>query len=761
MKGYWYIVAISVGASALTVIHNNYFYIIGFFLWLFYLFYNERVGKLPLIVSLSFFLFFSIYLPSKTSQSEFTVSSNLNYFIGKITSPLKITDQKLEIILENNDHEKLLVLYFFNDEQTKIEKIRHSAFKYGATCKATGDIQLPDESRNPGQFDYRDYLLSKGITHQMVIHSLDDLLCKGSSPLHQLYSLRDHIIYYVELKLSTATGSWLNALIFGNDTKINDETIEVFQRWGISHILAISGLHVGLIIGLVYFLLVKLNIMTKEKAQWLMICFLPLYAILAGGKPSVWRASFMVLLYIVFTKIKLKFSVMDTLSIVFLVILFFDKYMIYHIGFQFSFIVTFGLILSRQVIVRTKSNVFRLLHISFISQMIILPLQINYFFTFQPLSILLNVLVVPYFSMFVIPYMFLLLLLLPLPSFFISSLDHLFVNIHHLFLMFIDWIDQFVTSTFVIGDFPLLFVVIYYGLFFMMMINFQKNKFKKSFKYGCLTVGLIIGIGLRPYLSPNGTVTMLDIGQGDAFIIELPYRQGVFLIDAGARFSFNDFQVSDRVYRQIIKPYLYSRGIQGIDAVFLSHKDIDHMGSFQYIIEDFHVSRLYISDYYELTEEEKNILHKNNILVKKVKAPERIHVKNQSFYVLAPFKDENDKNENSLVLYSKFGGKSWLFTGDIGKNLERQISDKYDIRVDVLKVAHHGSNTSTDENFLKSIEPMFALIPVGVNNSYGHPTREVIEQLEGHEIIIFRTDEDGAVQYRYRNNVGTFFKFLP
>src|SRR5699024_10525890 len=127
-----------------------------------------------------------------------------------------------------------------------------------------------------------------------------------------------------------------------DDSGIDEDVTGLFQKWSLSHILAISGLHVGLVVGLLYLLLVKLNIVTKEKAEWLMICFLPFYVLLAGGEPSVKRACGMVLLFIILNKIKLRFSVTDTLSIVFLLLIIFDKFIVYHAGFQLSFAVTFG-----------------------------------------------------------------------------------------------------------------------------------------------------------------------------------------------------------------------------------------------------------------------------------------------------------------------------------------------------------------------------------------------------------------------------------
>lgn len=733
-----------------------------FFGWLFYLFYNERIGKQPLIVSLLFFLFFNIYIPSKANISPATISSTTTHFIGKVISPLSVSDRKIEFTLENEAKDRLLVVKFLNDATTDHEQKQPSSVKYGASCKMTGEIELPEQSRNPGQFDYRDYLLSKGIAQQTILHSFDQITCTGSSPLHKLYELRTNIISYASVKLSEETEAWLNGLVLGDDTGIDERIIDIFQRWSLSHLLAISGLHVGLIIGLVYFILVKLNIVTKETSQLLMICFLPVYALLAGGQPSVWRASTMVLLFLIFNKVKLKLSMTDTLSIVFLVLLFFDKYIIYHVGFQLSFIVTFGLILSKQLIANTSSNFFRGLQISFISQMMILPLQINYFSIFQPLSILVNTFVVPYFSLFVIPYMFILLLLLPLPSFAIKIFDYIFIKIHGLFLLIIERIDQHFNYTFVIGDFPFLLSCIYYCLFFVMMKKLEKKNLFTSFKYGCVMTGLIICLYIKPYFSPVGTVTMLDIGQGDAFVIELPYRKGVFMVDAGSRFSFTDFQPTDNVYRQIIKPYLYSQGIQQIDAILLSHKDTDHMGSFQYIIRDFTVTQLVVSNFYELDEEELLLLDRANVQLRRMDAFQNININNHQFVVLAPFGNEGNENDNSLVLYSEIGGKNWLFTGDIGDEVERKIIRTYDnIAVDVLKVAHHGSNTSTDPEFLDAIAPSFAFIPVGINNSYGHPTDEVIQTLKDRDITIYRTDQDGAVQYYFRKNKGTFLRYLP
>lgn len=764
MKGYWHFTAISVAICILAISFNNNWFIVGFFLWLFYLYYFERLGKIPLLVSLAFFLLFMLHIPSiEMNETNINTYSQSKQVSGKIAGPIHITPEKIDFHLEDHSSKDKILILFFPDKNNKTPPLEnHPSIKYGASCVINGNAKLPNVSRNPGQFDYRNYLLTKGITHQIIVNSLDDITCSGSAFLNRIFKSRTSLISHVQEKASKDTAAWLNALVLGDDSLLNDDTVELFQRWGLSHILAISGLHVGLIVSLIYFLLIKLNLFTKEKAQWIMLFFLPLYALIAGGEPSVWRASTMVFIFIILNKVKLKFSVTDTLSVVFLLLIIFDKNIVYHIGFQLSFIVTFGLILSRKWISNSGSSLMQILQISFVSQMMILPLQIAYFSTVQPLSILLNMIVVPYFSLFVIPYMFLLLLLLPLPPFMLHFPDRFFTSIQNYVITFIAYIDKVADYPWIIGSIPIWIAVMYYILLFAFMKTLENNKLNHAFKYGCMITVLISSLTIRPYLSPIGTITMLDIGQGDAFVIELPYRKGVIFIDAGAKFTFEDMEATEAVYKQIIKPFLYSKGIQNIDAILLSHEDMDHIGSVPFMVEDMRVQEVVISNYYDMTEEDRYHLKKHNVKVHQAKQDEQIKIGGQDFHVLSPSKDHLSPNANSLVLYTEIGGISWLFTGDIGVDEEKEIMRTYqNLTIDVLKVAHHGSNTSTNKTFINQIKPGFALISVGEKNTYGHPTMEVLKTLTEEEVIILRTDVDGAVQYRFKNDHGTFFKHLP
>ncbi|MBN6205637.1 DNA internalization-related competence protein ComEC/Rec2 [Ralstonia pickettii] len=760
MKGYWHITALAAVFAAISVMLNyNLFSFI--LLWLLFLFYEKRIPLLTFLLSIFCFFFFYQHIPElENNPPAYPPQASSQTYTGKIISEPVINSKKIEFIVEEKrTAEKIMILFFPNDGVPD-DKVTAS-LKYGATCELSGVIEQPDGARNPGQFDNRKFLLTKGISYQMIVNDLQNVKCNGASFWQRFFTLRLNLIEQAKEKLSSYTSSWVNALVLGDDSEIDDGLIELFQNWGLSHLLAISGLHIGIIVGIMYFILIKLNLLTREKTELVMLLFLPVYAILAGGEPSVLRASMMVLLILIFRRFMIHMYVLDIISIVFLILLTFDEYMIYHIGFQFSFLVTFGILLSRKWLFTVNSSILQLLIISFVSQMIILPLQLNYFSLFQPLSILLNLIIVPYFSIFVIPFMFFFLIASFLPQELLRVFDDTFVVIHQYAMECIDFIDRYFNFPFLLSGLPVWFFIVYYLLLLLSQYLLEFKRLKQAFiSFFCLTL-LLTGYASIPYFSGKGYVTMLDIGQGDAFIVELPYRKGVFMIDAGSRFSFTDMEPANTVYKQIILPYLKSRGIHKLDGLFLTHEDMDHIGSAGFMVEGGLVEALYVSEFFLIPDDLANKSAENNVPVHHIQAGDVLHLGGQQLIVLAPIHDKQDPNENSLVLYTDLGGKSWLFTGDIGKEEEIELLSYYSLKADVLKVAHHGSSTSSDPTFIERITPKTALISVGVNNSYGHPTMEVLHTLKAFQIQILRTDLHGAVQYQYLGEQGDFHTYLP
>lgn len=763
LKGNWHLVAIGAFFSVMALKTNNILLFSSIlFIWLIFLYVFKRISLLVVLTTLISFSFFYYYFPTyETLSSSFPYHFDANRTVtisGTIVSEIEQTEQHISFtLLEKNTNIKIRVTYFEQDT----EPLRFP-FTYNATCTMKGKLQSPNEATNPFEFNYKKFLFEKGIFAEFVLDSLNEIECKQkSSFLQQIYSIRQTILNKSNNTLHPTIAAWQQALIFGNSNQIDDSIHLLFQRWGLSHLLAISGLHVGIIIAIIYFLLIRLFQFTKEKARLIVLMFLPIYALLAGGQPSVWRASLMTAVVLIMASNKIKLTNTDVLSIVFLSLLLLNKFIIYHVGFQFSFAVTFGLLLSTNWFKQSKNSIENTFKISFIAQMMIVPLQMYYFYHFQPLSIVVNVLIVPYFSLFVIPFMFFCFFLFVLPDKISTSIEVIFITVHQLVLNSISLLDQYVNLPFVTGEITLEFTFIYYAFLIIMMIYLGKGNKHQAFRYGMLLTLTLTLIIAKPYFSKVGTVTMLDIGQGDAFVIELPYRKGVFLIDAGATFDFETFEPSESVFKRVIRPYLMGRGIQTIDTIFITHADLDHHGSVRYIIEQFNVKELVVHPFFNTKDKEFEYWLQNKTNITKVSYTDIIKRNEQSFYVLGPKQDKHKENENSLVLYTNLGGVNWLFTGDISKEEEREIAKQFnDLDVDILKVAHHGSNTSTDEQLLITYRPKYAFISVGRKNRYGHPSSEVIKNLTNYEVVIMRTDENGAVQFKYDKEKAVILPFL-
>jgi competence protein ComEC len=758
MKGYWHIPALAGLCGAITVIFDSIIFFIALLFWLVFLYKTKRLGKMPIIFSLATFLFFFTYIPQIEPHTSINSQEKM-ILTGEIVSPVQPSETYLQFDFQERKTKSILKVFYFSPDSNHPN---YSSIQLGASCQIEGEVGEPEESTNPVQFNYRKYLAASGIDYEMKIDSIDEIECHGKSTQGLLYTIRENIIQYISTTYSEETSAWINALILGDDSQINERTIELFQRWGLSHLLAISGSNIGLVVILFYFITVKLNLLTKEKAQYVLMVVLPIYAILAGGEPSVLRASLMVLLLLFMQKIKLNLSVTDVISVAFLILIVLDKYIIYQVGFQLSFIVTFAIILSGKWLLDDNSLFFQMLKISFISQLIIIPLQIIYFFNFNPLSIILNVFVVPYFSFFVMPFMFILLVISPF-SIVRDFMDTLYATLHEIFLLTpLEYIDQFAYFPWVTGVFPPLLIIIYYVLLFAMMMFIQRNKNWQAFIHGLMLAGVLFLLVIRPFLSPVGTVTMLDIGQGDAIVIEFPYRRGVVIVDAGANFTFEDFEPTDSNYKRILKPFLQYQGINKIDAVFVSHEDVDHAGSVNYILKDFEVKQIIVSKYFNFEDNSFGNLENKGTEILQVEAGQSIEINGTMFNILSPWVDKKSSNENSLVFLTDLGNMSWLFTGDIHQNNEKEILHRYpNLSVDVLKVAHHGSNTSTDPVFINQTNPYFALISVGRENRYGHPSNEVIDLLKEEKILIMRTDQHGAIIFRYTQKGGTFYPYKP
>lgn len=705
-------------------------------------------------------MFFAYYYypdPIKPIEAEATS------FTGKIVSEVDDNPQRTTFVFQEPRKSAKIQVSFFKNNASNTSSAPIS-WKTGATCQITGERTVPKDQTNPGQFSYQQHLSKQAISSQLTLENREDLLCSGSSFRGEMYRGRQTILLTIEENLSHMSASWMQALFFGEKDLLDDSIVSVFRRWNLSHLLAISGLHIGLIAGFLYVIFVRTGLFTKKKANYLLIIILFIYPFFTGGSPSIWRATAMTIIGLACWKRRHIFTTSDTVSIVFLLFVIADQQIIYQLSFQFSFLVTFSIMLSRQFLARRPNKIVLLLWISMISMFSVLPIQIENFYFINPLGLLLNIIAIPYFTLFVLPVLFVMIVSLVIAPFLVPFIDWIFTSIHQIGLAFFISIDQSLYSPVVIGEFPNPYFSLYFLFFIGLMISLDNKNWRQASRRGGLLVMTVFILMIRPYFNPNGTVTMLDVGQGDALVIELPYRQGIIIYDAAGVME-NDFETpSDRIYQQVIKPYLYSRGISKVDALILSHAHHDHIGSVPYLIEEISIRNVIISEYFVMPPELAEVIGVTGQQVLTVKASDRLNIKGQIFTVLSPGFDWNSKNDNSLVLTTELGPLSWLLTGDISGEVEEQIVGTYpNLQIDVLSVSHHGSITSSSEHFLQKIEPRVAWISVGENNRYQHPDSEVLNRLKQQDVKIYRTDRHGAVQYVYHDNraQGTFLPFNP
>ncbi|MGY4690374.1 DNA internalization-related competence protein ComEC/Rec2 [Salibacterium sp. K-3] len=640
------------------------------------------------------------------------------------------------------------------------ETQRTSSYSPGRFCTAQGTLTLPSSSSNFYAFDYRQYLKQQHTYWELDISSVEDIQCaSGIQSLSYIFKAwRYEGIKRIERMFPENLKGISAALLFGERELLDAEIETDYQTLGLIHLLAVSGLHVGLLCGMVYYLLLHLGL-TREKSEWMLLIMLPLYTVLAGAAPSVLRAVCMVAAYILWSKTGRKnVDPFFVLCIAALSFLFLHPYYLYHIGFQLSFLISGSLLLSRNILKR-QSRWKAAVIVSMIAQLSGLPIILFHFYEFSFLSLVLNLVFVPFVSILVLPGVLLLFVFSFLPASvfsIVSSPFNMLIGLAHQILGIAgDWSE----FTLIAGK-PSLFITAALGAavyFFFFRLDCRGAGKRLIFPVLVMS-GVLVFQLLHPYLYPRGYITMLDVGQGDSIVIELPRRQEVYLIDAGGALDFprEEWEIREDPYdpgADIVVPFLKARGITALDKLIVTHGDIDHYGGAYAVMENMKVGEVLYGRGEEFKEAEKQFLRavrKKGIPVLPAEKGGRWHAGGSSFQVLAPEGGEPPGNERSIVLRAELAKLNWLFTGDLEKEGEEQLLSAYPgLTADILKVGHHGSRTSSSPSFIEKLNLKAALISAGRCNRFGHPHEETLETLAEAGAAVYRTDRGGAVQIVY------------
>ena len=421
--------------------------------WIFFI----RQAWSYIVVLICFCLFGYYYLSPLTPATIKPGPTGL--LSATISSDVKETPQtiQMEVTLQDSQ-EKAMVILFNNQMESGT---RPQSWHHGAVCSLEGSREEIDKATNPGQFNYQAFLANQEIYSQIEIEGTDGLSCNDRSLLSYVYEWRNNLMVHVENVLDTQAYPWVAALIFGESKHLKESTIEWFRDFNLSHILAISGLHVGLTIGSLYLLIYRTGIGTIEQARLLVLLMLPGYCFLAGAAPSVVRASLMAFIILIFRKIHVRIPITDLLSLVAISLLLLSPGYFTNIGFQFSFLVTMSLIYSLPIIERSPFILVQSAYISLISQLSILPIQLSYFYEFNPLSLFANLLIVPYFSFIVIPlllFLFCICLTIPEVAYWLSKI---IIYPHEKILHTLQTISTPFNIQWIVGELEPLYIVLY------------------------------------------------------------------------------------------------------------------------------------------------------------------------------------------------------------------------------------------------------------------------------------------------------------
>ncbi len=682
---------------------------------------------------------------------------------GEIMSIPEMDGNQLKGLMTNETKEKLMFQYTIETiEQKEVVK----KLKPGDLCTFKGELRTPKAATMPNAFNYKQYLYDQHIHWQFKIDKIEK--CHSPDQFHIetfLLRLRLNGLEVIEHHFPPSAEGIVQALLFGERQLIDEEVEKGYQSLGIVHLLAISGLHVAILVGGVYYVIIYCGV-THERARLIFLVLLPIYMVITGCSPSVIRASFMVILYFLIKMFRLKIPTIDVISFTCLFLLFVNPYYLFHVGFQLSYVVSLGLLLSGRLIIHYKSFLAKLTIVSTVAQLSSIPLLLYHFFEVSFISLPLNMIFVPFYSYLILPLSiiatFLITTIPPLGTFFVSLLDVILSQSHLLVLNIL----KLPFSTLVTGRPSIIFILFYcLGTYFLLLRIEQRSTLKHICQWIGFLLMLFIGQVFSPHVNPNGKVMFIDVGQGDSAFIQLPFNKGVFLIDTGGRISFpkEEWEKTKSTYslvESITIPYLKSIGVTKINGLILTHGDVDHIGEAVELMNQIKIEELVIPEGFsrgEIEEEVINLAKENKIAIKVVHAGDQLTYRDFPFYIVSPQVLTDSKNDDSLVLWIKLGGLRWLFTGDAEHESEEKIMRKYsNLKADVIKVGHHGSKGSTSEQFLDTLSPSVAVISAGFNNRYNHPHQEVITKLKRRDIKILRTDLHGGILYEFKGTSGTF-----
>ncbi len=636
----------------------------------------------------------------------------------------------------------------------------------GTTLVGKGRIMQIGTRRNPGEFDPRRFYATQGILYNLQFDPggvkilgrekeswLDAFLIKPA---------RTYVGNRADEWIGGEEGELMKGLLLGDRSGLSFATRDAFARSGVAHVLAVSGAHVAIIGAFLFFAARFLRFPRWAGILATAIGFL-FFMFLTGSHPPVVRAVIMGLVLLSGMHFQRRTGALNSIGVAALIIIGMDARQVFNVGFQLSFVAVIALVyvtpmlndlLSRHL---QRPSVWHMLlyrlgqtiGVTVIATVATLPFVVNYFGRVSIIGLIANlpVIIGVTGSMYAGCLSLLSGLIVPYVGSVFAEIAHLFLSVTLSVTKFfassshatltMKWFSWFGALALYCGT----LVLTHWSL-----LTIRKRFFIASLVFLNLTVWTSTNGGLA---TPSEVlrVNVLDVGQGDAILVEFPGGQ-TMLIDAGPRFA--NYDAGERV----VAPFLRRKGIFTIDYLVVTHPHADHLGGMASVLRDFAVKRIV-----ECGTSISSTLYKDYAVAREAEhCPTLVardgmiipSIQNARVFVLHAGEDgyaHSNLNNLSIVLKIQYGETSFLLTGDAEKEVEEHLVHAYGrfLSSSVLKIGHHGSATSSTPEFVNDVKPSLAIISVGRSNKFGHPSKGVIARLADIGIPIARTDNDGAI----------------
>ena len=719
-----------IAALYFTIFVTNV-YAIGTFVFLMVCFLkhhwkNKTALKLVGLVG-SFFLVYFLFLHHRATIQDKQALAEINQ-VTLVADTLSVNGEQLSAIGKAKG-QTYQVFY-----RLKSEKEQHFFKTTSQTLVLKGKINLSQATaqRNFQGFNYQSYLASQGIYRIAQIERLDQVVPQKSlSPLAFFHQLRRRALVHIQTHFPSPMRHYMTGLLFGYLDKEFDEQSQLYKSLGIIHLFALSGMQVGFFLGWFRYGLLRLGL----PKDYLFIVLLPFslcYGLMTGWTASVLRALVQSLLA------EFGIKKLDNMGITLLLLFLLLPHYLLTVGGVLSCSYAFLLCLFD---FEDLSSLKKSIYTSLVLSLGILPFLTYYYGTFQPVSLILTAIFSIVFDSFLLPV---------LTVFFALSGLVIFSQINPLFEWmesFLTWIQSWIGQPLILGK-PSLFQ---FGLMIAVLILLFDFWKKPQFRICLLMIFGLLMVWVKHPLTNE--VTVVDVGQGDSIFLR-SMKGDTILIDVGGKVTFGTkekWQESSQTSNaeKTLIPYLQARGVSQIDYLVLTHTDTDHIGDLEEVAKCFKIKEICVSQGALTKPSFVKRLRTIKCPVHTLKAGDKLPMMGSNLQVLYPNKVGDGGNNDSIVLYGKLLGSSFLFTGDLEKEGEEELMASYPtLRASVLKAGHHGSKGSSSEAFLDQLHPSLALVSAGENNRYKHPNDETLERFKQRHIKVLRTDKDGAIRFK-------------